>query len=250
MKRAWMVLSMLAVANILAIAGVFAWLQSSDRLSRDRVEAVRKIFNITLAQEQRSKAEDEARTAAEKVKSAQEAKAGEPPETAADKIAEKQLQAEKELQQVLRKQQELENLRGFLLKQLADLERREKELAAGRAAFDAERKRIAEAEGSAQFKTALTTLEAQRPRDAKAVLKALLDTKQVDQVVSYLTRMDEGKRGKVLAEFVKDEPAVAADLLERMRTRGTPPAPSAAMPAAGAVPAAAGTADDTLAQGK
>ena len=55
------------------------------------------------------------------------------------------------------------------------------------------------------------------------MLKSMLESRQAEQVIAYLTKMDETKRSKIIAEFVKDEPAVAADLLERMRTRGFVP---------------------------
>jgi hypothetical protein len=77
-----------------------------------------------------------------------------------------------------------------------------------------------ETDGNKQFLVALATLEGQKPKDAKQVLKALLDVRETDQVVAYLAKMEEGKRSKVIAEFVKDSPAMAADLLERLRTRG------------------------------
>ncbi|MCC6321601.1 MAG: hypothetical protein IT438_09235 [Phycisphaerales bacterium] len=220
MKRLWMMISTLAIANVLAIGGLLGWLHFTDRLSRDRFESVRQMLKVTLTQEAKDKADDAAAAEAAKVKADADAKAAAPPETAADRIVERQLQSEKELQQVRRKQQELENLKGFVLRQIADLEQREAQLQKQRAAFEAERKRIAETEATEQFKSALATLESQRPRDARLMLAALMTSNQTDQVVSYLARMDEGKRGKVIAEFVKDQPAVAADLLERIRTRG------------------------------
>lgn len=256
MKRLWMILSTIAIANLLAIGGFVGWLKMTDRLNRDRFENVKQMFRVTLAQEQQAKVDEEAAAAAAKVKAEADAKAALPPEPAADKIAEKQLQAEKELQQVQRRRQELESLKAMLIRQMADLERRESQLAAQKAAFDAERKRIADAESSSQFKAALATLEAQKPKDAKAVIKALLDSKQSAQAIDYLAKMDEGKRGKVMAEFVKDEPSLAADLLERIRTRGLAPA-TAPMPggtsavgSAAAAPDGAPPGNDSLAQGK
>lgn len=235
MKRLWMILSTLAIANILAIGGLFGWLHLSDRLNRERFESVRKMFKVTLAQETQARAAEQGEMEAAKVKVAAEAKAAAPPETASEKIAEKQVQAEKDLQQAQRKQQELESLKSFVLRQIADLEKREAQLTAQKVAFEAERKKVIEMEGAAQFKAALATLEAQKPKDAKSILKALLDSKQTDQVIAYLAKMDESKRGKVLAEFIKDEPAVAADLLERIRTRGQALAPQTApaLPGAG-----------------
>jgi len=135
---------------------------------------------------------------------------------------------------LLRQQQDLENLRNGLMSQLAKLEEREKKLQTDRDAFAAERKKIAATEGDKQFQLALATLEGQKPADAKKVLRAMLDapTHQTDQVVSYLAKMDEGKRAKIMAEFVKEDPAVAAELLERLRIRGLGGAAAASQDAA------------------
>lgn len=238
MKRLWMIISTLAIANLLAIGGLVAWLHSSDRLNKDRVQSIRTILATTITQETQAKTDAEAKVAAEQAAAAEEAKAAEPPITAEDRIAERQLEAEKALQAVLRQKQELSSLRDGLMRQLDDIERRERELVQQRAQFEADRKRFAENEGTQQFKAALSTLESQKPKDAKSVLSALLEARQVDQVVAYLTRMDESKRSKIIAEFVKDAPAVAADLLERIRTRGLNPSAAADPPASGPVAAA------------
>lgn len=237
MKRMWMILSTLAIANILAIGALVGWLHSSGRLNKERVLAVRTMLSTTWEQEQQQKAEAAAHAQMELKQAEDAARQAIPPETAAERIGQMQLDAEKQLQNVLRQKQELASLRAGLMKQLEDLEQREKQLASQRAAFDAERKRIAETEGTQQFKVALTTLENQKAKDAKAVLKALLGAREVDQVVAYLSKMDESKRSKIIAEFVKDEPAVAADLLERLRTYGLTPRAPANTPG---VPMAAG----------
>lgn len=223
MKRIWMIVSTLAIANVIAVGGLLVWLQTTDRLSKQRIQTIRAMLSVTREQEEQARIAAEAEVAEAKKKAAEEARKAIPPETAAERIAEKQLESEKQLQSVLRQRQELENLRNGLLRQLSDLERREKALADARAAFESERQRIAEMEGTKQFKIALSALENQRPKDAKAVLQAMIEARDVDQVVGYLAKMDESKRSKVLAEFVKGDPAVAADLLERLRTRGLAP---------------------------
>jgi hypothetical protein len=234
MKAIWNILAVLAIVNILAIAGAVLWLKSSDRLSRERIAAVRERFIKTVAQEKDDKLAAE-RTAKQKEADAAAAeKMAIPPATAAEKIADQQLKDDQRLQMILRQQQIVENMNTSVMLQLARLEEREKKLDADRKAFAAERKKIAETEGDKQFQVALSTLEGQKPKDAQKVLKAMLDQKQSDQVVAYLAKMDEGNRSKVVAEFVKDSPDVAAELLERLRTRGIvvpPPGSLAQAPA-------------------
>lgn len=226
MKSLWTIIAVVALLNVLAIGALLGWLQSSGRLSRERALAVKQVFTTTVEQEKAQKAALEAEAKLKEAERLAAEKAGMPPKPAGEVIAEQQFREEQKAQMLHRQQQDLENLRASLMSKLADLETREKRLAADRAAFAEERRRIAETEGQAQFKAALATLEGQKPKDAKLVLQSLITARQMPQVVSYLAKMDEGKRSKVLAEFVKDDPAVAADLLERLRTRGmAPPTP-------------------------
>jgi hypothetical protein len=154
------------------------------------------------------------------VQAAQAKKMAEPPLSAAEKIAGQDIQDEQQYQARLRKVQDLESLQSSVLLQLAQIERREKALDADKKALAAERRKIVETDGDKQFQAALATLEGQKPKDAKQMLRALLEQRQTDQVVAYMAKMEEGKRTKVMAEFVKDDPALAADLLERLRLRG------------------------------
>ncbi|MBX3386097.1 MAG: hypothetical protein KF768_05975 [Phycisphaeraceae bacterium] len=220
MKSAWTIVSVVAVANLLALGLLAAWLVTGDRLDRDRVERIRSMLSVTIADERA--ADETVRQETERARAEAELaeKMARPPIPASFIIESAQLARDSELQVDLRRQRELEDLRISLLRLQAGLEERETELAGRVEAFEEAKRRYASTEGAEQFRAALTTLEGQRPRDAKAVLHALLTIGQQEQVTAYLASMDEGARTKVIAEFVKDSPAVAADLLERLRTRG------------------------------
>ena len=232
MKKIWNIVACLAVANVLAIAAVLTWLGMTDRLSRERIQSLKEVLSRTNVQENQDKAAAEiAKTKATKDAALAE-KMAEPPVTAAQKIQENKVDSEQALQVGLRREREVETLRQSLAAQMATLEQRERQLKDDRAAFEAQRRKLTEIEGAAQFKTALSTLEDQKAHDAKLVLGALLAARQEDQVVAYLARMEEGKRSKIIAEFVKEDPSVAAELLERLRTRGAIPMPPATVTAA------------------
>ena len=64
MKTLLKLVLVLAVANLLAVAGFVGWLFASGRVDGDRVTRVRDIFRPTIAEEQASLA-DAATTAAE-----------------------------------------------------------------------------------------------------------------------------------------------------------------------------------------
>lgn len=223
MKTIWTILALLAVFNILAVVGLVGWLNATDRLSRDRVLAVSRVFSTTVEQEKAEKAKQEAEEKLKAEERAREERLALPPVSAAEKVAEQQFRDAQKSQTLLRQQQELETLRASLIKRIDDLDLRERKLALERKSFDEQRAKIQAEEASAQFKVAMATLEGQRPKDAKQVLMAMLQEKQHDQVISFLNKMEEGKRVKVMAEFVKEDAALAADLLQRLQARSITP---------------------------
>ena len=227
MKRLWTILSVLAVANVLALGGFVGFLVQSDRLNKERVGKIREILSRTVSAEKAAAADEQAQAEEAARAAAHEAKMAEPPVPASQVIAASMQKQDMDVQTTLRKQRELEDLRQSLLRLQTNLEQRESALAKRVMEFEDAKKRYADIEGAAQFKTALATLEGQKAKDAKAMLQSLLDNQQQDQVVAYLARMDEGKRSKVMAEFAKESPTVAAGLLERLRTRGVAMSPDA-----------------------
>ena len=222
MKSLLTLISALAIANLLALGGVVAWLRISDRLNMERVQMVRQAFSRTIADEAQNKAEAATKAEQERASAAEAERIAKPPVTAAETIDTQRREEDEELQVLQRKQREIESLRSALSTQLASLERRERDLEAAKAAFERSRTETARMSEDRQFREALSTLEGQKPRDAKQVLRALIDAGSREQAVAYLSKMDESKRAKVVAEFVKDDPSLAAGLLESVRTRGMP----------------------------
>lgn len=229
MKSLLTILACVAIANMLAIGGLIGWLKMTDRLNAERVQSVRKVFAHSIADEERAAATAQAEEEqAEKDRAAAD-KLAEPPTGAAEQIEQQRTKDESERQRLDRQRDEIEALRAALASRLAELEQREKALAAERKALDDARTSAAKSAVDKQFKDALATLEGQKPRDAKQMLKAMIDENNTAQAVDYLARMEESKRAKVMAEFVKEDAALAAGLLERVRTRGVP-AQTAASP--------------------
>lgn len=220
MKSIWLILSMLALANILAIGGVLAWLSTTDRLNSERVTKIREMLAKPVAVEAEELAAQTVAHAQAVEKAAQEEKLARPPIPAADRIAADQADAELALQRMLRRQREIDDLGSQLLRRQDELDRREKELLDRIAAFETQKAKYMEIEGTAQFRTALATLEGLKAREAKATLEVLMTEGRGDEVIAYLAKMDERKRAAIMSEFAKEQPAVAADLLERLRTRG------------------------------
>ncbi len=55
MKRIWTIISILALANVLAIGGFVGWLQTSGRLNKDRMQRLRELFAPTITEETKAK---------------------------------------------------------------------------------------------------------------------------------------------------------------------------------------------------
>jgi len=220
MKSIWMIITVVALANLLALGGFVAWLKATDRIDGDRVRRIREILSVTVGQE-RTVLEAAAQQAEANAKQEQDAaRLAVPPETAAEKIASAADTDDAQLQAVTRRRRELDDVLRVIERQRAELDTKAAAVTAERAAFDAGRKKIEQAMADAQFKKALATLEAQKPADAKNVLEAMIGEGKSWQAVAYLSAMDERVRAKVLAEFAKGNGAVAADLLEQLRTHG------------------------------
>ncbi|MBS0188817.1 MAG: hypothetical protein JSS51_12165 [Planctomycetes bacterium] len=232
MKRVWTVISVLALANVLALAGLVGWLQISGRLNRDRMIRLRELFAPTIAQEQKTTEETQSKQAEEVKKAAEDAKSQRPPINAADRLELSAQGEEVRRQQLASLEKQVDLLRASLARDNAEVTRARDQLTQDQAAFEAMRKRVLDQEGSAQFKKTLNTLQDLKADQAKKALKEMLAMKPAptgasstmqtgtDLVVSYLNAMDSRSRGKIMNEFIQDDPKLAADLLERLRTRG------------------------------
>ena len=230
MKTIWNAVSVVAVANLLAIAALIGWLRASDRLDIDRLRAIKEALAPTLASERETAKAEAVRAEQEAIAAAERAKVGAAPVSAQERLNLKVEQSEIDRQRLARFQKEVEDLRRSLLLERAQLERDRETLEATRAAFESERRRIAAIEGDAQFQKTLTTLEQLKPDKAKLALQQLLDGGQEDQVVAYLNGMQDRLRAKVIDEFLATDAKVAAGLLERIRMRGVEPRVSARSP--------------------
>lgn len=220
MKSLWTMLSVLAVANLLALGGFVGWLKATDRLSPERLTAVRGLFTETIAQQKAKADEEAAKAVADQKVAAEKAKEGQPPLAASDMLNIKLEQGKADLERVESLKREVQILRETLQRERGQLDADRLALKKERDEFERARKIVADTEGNAQFKKALATLEGLKPDKAKTALQQLIDAKQVEQVVAYLNSMQERTRTKIVDEFLKADPKVATDLLERLRTRG------------------------------
>jgi len=212
------VLISLAVANFLAIGGFVGWLAATDRLDLERLEEIRTILAETRADEAaRLEAEDQEATRVAQ-QQAEDAKNALPPLNAGELLDALQEHEEAAQLRVARMEREAADLRRALERERDELDRRVAAFEQEKAQFDAMRQRLAEVEGDGQFQQALALYKALPAAKAQEMLQTLIDEGRVDQVVDYLNAMDTRTARKIVERF--EDPAVAADLLERLRVRG------------------------------
>ena len=236
MRNLWTIVSVLAIANLFALGSFVGWLGASGRLDRERLQDLKQLLaespqerEARLASEvaQEEQRQQEITKLEEQVQTLMTS-----PMTAEELVRLQQEAAMAADQRMTRAMRELEDLRGLLARERAEADRLGEAIELQRAAFEA---RIAERDnllGQGQFRTAVDTLQGQRPPDAKNMLMEMwegrtpppegdLDGQAV--VVEYLRAMEGRQRNKILAEFAKDDPTLAAVLLERLRTDGVTP---------------------------
>jgi flagellar motility protein MotE (MotC chaperone) len=220
MRSIWMILGTVAIANMMALAVFFGWLASTDRLSRERVDAVRKMFVETSAQETvRREAEAKESEQAALLAEAERTK-GFPPLTADQRLELIREYADLISQRTERTRRETQDLINTLLAQQARVQQDRQRLEEDRTAFESMRAAIAALEGSEQFQKSLKVYQTLKPDVAASMLMELVGVGDLDQVTAYLDAMSPRTASRILTEFEKDSPALAADLVERLRVRG------------------------------
>jgi len=261
-KTLWLALSVLAVANVLALLGVVGWLQTSNRLDGARLEQVRQLFSKTVKQTAEEAAQLKTAAQAEIKNLEEQSKAARPALTAEERLHARVEATEIDRQRAQRLSDENISLQRSLAEKLTQFEALKSQIAQAKQEFEQLTSKSRETVGAEQFKKTLGVLEALKPERAKAALKEImlataqnttdappqprlaspkdgaisantptqLGATMTDpaaagkaQVVSYLNAMDEGIRAKVIQEFLKDDPKLAAELLEKLRVRGVPP---------------------------
>lgn len=223
MRTLFTAIILVLVVNALALGGLAGWLGATDRLSKDRIREAAGVFNNTLSEQETLQAElaaseQEAIDMAEQVMRLQQVADG--PVTPEMRLRSIQKVDEKHRAMVERRKVEADALTTQIDAQRRLVEGRIAELDAKQKAFD---EAVAAQLGEMQeqdFKEAIAMLEGIPSKQAKAVFQELLKTGSQEQVVSYLSAMDERKAAKVLKEF-KDpnEVAQAAVLIEQLRQR-------------------------------
>lgn len=248
MKTLWTAISVVAVANLLAIMGAVGYLAASDRLTIKRLEVIRDMLGETTAaaEARRAREEAEAREQADALLATlahgPDASIGAPAGTpgveplASPELVARHVEATRlDRQRIERMRREIDDLTRTLRRERVAIDRGWDELERDRRVFESMRSQIEAIEGTEQFRralSALTQLKADAARDLLAQLIAGVGADGLGsgdredgimRAVLYLNAMPDRQRARVLNTFIEDDPALAAELLERLRTKGLRP---------------------------
>ena len=219
MKKIKKAIFIVALFNLFAVLGGAGWLMTSGRVSKARVMNMSMLFNEPVAIEQAKLKAEQAEIA--KALAEQEkplpALALNTPERNLVRVELTQI----DRQRLDRMKRDVDNLQATLRKERILVERDRDNLEQEKMDFELMRQRLEELEGGIQFQKSLATLTGLKPKDAKAVLSILLSEWKNEEVITYLSSMDDRKRTAILTEFLKaGEDKLAAELLESIRLRG------------------------------
>ena len=224
MKLIWNVIVAFIILNLLLAAGYVGWLYNTGYLNGDRIDQVREIFNLTIAEEE-AQAEEvrllEEQHEQDRDQIARLESTGEGPTTLRDELDKATRADQTAIERINLYNQQNTALREEMARFQADHNRRVEELEAERAAFEKWIEDQAKQTEDENFRQVVSLYETQAPKQTKQAFQTLMALGQTDQVVEYLAAMSPRKAGKVLAQFkTPEEVPQAASLLEKLRQRG------------------------------
>lgn len=260
MKALWTALCVAAIANLIALVALGAWLVKSDRLDNDRARRIRELLTITITDEKAASAAELASLEQKKAEEETARKQNQAPLTAAEQLEARLEATELDRQRAERLKREVQDLRASLSSERAKLDSDWKQLRDAQKAHADQVEQNLATVGSEQFQKTLTVLSKLEPKEAKSVLMQMLDGAGIQpvqvpgismapvdtsanpqapsagpepsttstparpgtqQVLAYIDAMDDKIRTAILNEIIKDDPKLAAELLEALRVRGT-----------------------------
>ncbi len=219
MKKLIKALFVVGIINLLAVFAGAGWLFSSGRVDKARILRMTELFVEPVEVEQ-------AKLKAEQAKIEKELAEQEKPLPALALNTEERNKVRVEMTQIDRQRlermkREVKNLQATLRREHQLVEQDRLALEQEKEAFEQMRQRLAGLEGGKQFQKSLASIAGMKPKDAKTILSTLLNDEKTEEVITYLSSMDDRVRTAIMTEFIKaGEEELAANLLESIRLRG------------------------------
>lgn len=221
MKTIFRALLVLLALHFLLVGGFVGWFVGTGRLDERRLGELRAMLTESAAQQEAREKSELAAAEAER-KALEEAQNVPLPITADELISRKLLSSEADRQLIQRMRREISDLQRTLQIERRQLDEERSAFLAARDVFETARERIRATEGEAQFQAALETIATMKADQAHSVLSETLaqDPNGYETVIAYLDNLEGRKRAEILGKFEEADPALAAKLLELLRTRG------------------------------
>ncbi len=221
MKSLWSSFSFLAVVHLLALLMFVGWLAQSGRLSMERLEAVRDLFQSTIADDAAAAEAAAADAEFEATAAFEDAKLDVPPRTADQQVRLANRIREQERRAADRLAEQREQLQRQLDQDRLAFDAERVAFEAERAAWEQMVEEIKARQADEQFIKAVKLLENTPAKLVKARFLELVDNGELDQAVAYFDAMNARAQAKVFKEFKTDaENELATVLLEELRTLG------------------------------
>lgn len=219
MRSLKLIVTTMAVVNVLGLVGLLGWLGATRRVDGERVRAVVALFEKTVDQEraEEAAAEREAEAARQAAEADRSGVSPVPVEGRIEIVDELERIAEGRTK---RMEADAQILRDTIARERAALEADIAAFAAEREAFMAMREQIAEQEGDEQFAKAVKTYEALKSDQAASMMRELIRRGERQQVVAYLDAMNARSATKVIQAIQDEDARLASDLVESLRTFG------------------------------
>lgn len=217
----------LILIHLILAVGFVGWLQASNRIDGERVQAVVEMFKPTLAEvdqlkAEAEKAEAEAQAARDQLMRLESVAKG--PQTLEDRLTMNFEADEFDLHRLERLNAETEAIRRrldqdkqLIAKELAELQARQE-------AFDELVERRTASMRDEDFNRAVKTLEQIPANQAKGMIQQYIAAGKMNDAVDYLAAMQLRKSAGILKAFKSEEEIPqAALILEELRNRGKDP---------------------------
>lgn len=228
MKTIGGILIVLVIAHLLAAGVGLAWLETSGRLSTERLSQAKDIFVFSIEEEKDQLAEKEKLTQEQQKVLDEKARleeVAEGPITVNDRLKQDQTKRDLVLAKIQRLQREMNDMNRNLEFAKVQLTRDKKQLEKERAAFKKFKEDMENQRMDADFERVVNTYAKLKPKLAKKAFLDLIQKNKTNKVVAYLAAMPLRTSASILNQFKDDnEVSIAADLLEQLQKRGiTPP---------------------------
>jgi hypothetical protein len=221
MKSFMKLVTVLALANLFAVAGFVGWLFASGRVNGERLARVRDIFRPSIQEEAQLAAEAAQRDESAARLAEDNARLRELPISSSEQIVAASRFTDRATLAMRALEEQQARLQGDLLTREAAVKEREDALMRRQQEWERSISDDKVRQTDEQFRKAVRLLESAPPKQGREWILELVRAGKIDTAVSYFDAMNPAKSAALLKAFKGEgESKVATDLLERLRMLG------------------------------